>query len=50
MIAAAYADGRLDEWAIRTTIPQMYDVMVHIEPLGNIENGERCGRWPGEAD
>jgi cation diffusion facilitator family transporter len=31
------------EKAIREAIPNVYDVMVHIEPIGNVEQSERYG-------
>jgi cation diffusion facilitator family transporter len=31
------------EQSIRTAIPNVYDVMIHVEPLGNVESSERFG-------
>ena len=31
------------EESIRTNLPNVYDIVVHIEPLGNFEKGEKFG-------
>ena len=31
------------ESEIRRKIPSVYDVIVHVEPLGNVEHSERYG-------
>jgi cation diffusion facilitator family transporter len=36
------------EAAIKARLPEVYDVMVHVEPAGNREEGERFGLSPGD--
>ncbi len=36
------------EAAVKARIPDIYDVIVHVEPAGNQEEGERYGLRPGE--
>ena len=36
------------EAAVKARIPEIYDVIVHVEPAGNEEEGERYGLRPGE--
>jgi len=36
------------EAAVKALIPDIYDVIVHVEPAGNEEEGERYGLRPGE--
>ena len=42
-VAAAHDICRHVEREIRASIPKVYDIMIHIEPLGNREDGERFG-------
>ncbi len=35
--------GKLVEQKIKSSIDNVYDVIVHIEPLGNVEQGEKYG-------
>ncbi len=37
------------EAAIKARMPEVYDVIVHIEPVGNAEEGERYGLTPEEC-
>lgn len=46
----AHDISRRIEAGIRASIPRIYDVLVHIEPLGNVEERERYGRSPEETD
>jgi divalent metal cation (Fe/Co/Zn/Cd) transporter len=34
--------GKKVELTIKNIIPNVYDIMLHIEPKGNIEKGEKC--------
>ena len=34
---------------IKATIPNVYDIVVHIEPLGNLEQGEKFGLREGDV-
>lgn len=38
------------EKAIKERIPEVYDVIVHVEPTGNLEEGERYGLKPGDHE
>ena len=40
---AAHEIAKGTEEAIRGCVPNVYDVLVHIEPIGNIEEAERYG-------
>ncbi len=42
-VTQAHAIGREIEQAIEASIDNVYDVVVHVEPLGNVENHERYG-------
>ena len=42
-VSEAHTRVKLFEEKIRTLIPNIYDIVVHIEPLGNIEHAERYG-------
>lgn len=42
-VAEAHEICRKVEHEIRSAIPKVYDIMVHIEPLGNDEDEERFG-------
>lgn len=37
------------EEKIKATIPNVYDIVVHIEPLGNLEQGEKFGIREGDV-
>ncbi len=39
----AHNIAKIVEEKIRTSIPNIYDIVVHVEPLGNIEKDERYG-------
>ncbi|MCK4923167.1 MAG: cation transporter [Bacteroidales bacterium] len=34
---------------IKSSIPNVYDIVVHIEPLGNLEHGEKFGLREGDV-
>jgi len=40
---AAHEIAKGTEQAIRGCVPNVYDVLVHVEPIGNIEEAERYG-------
>ncbi|MFP4375739.1 MAG: cation diffusion facilitator family transporter [Spirochaetales bacterium] len=42
-VGDAHEIAQQTEHAIRRLIPNVYDVMVHIEPIGNVEDAERYG-------
>jgi cation diffusion facilitator family transporter len=51
-VAAAHEIAIAVERAIKDSLPEVYDVIVHVEPSGNREEGERFGLTPddrGEA-
>lgn len=37
------------EEKIKSTIPNVYDIVIHIEPLGNLEHGEKYGLREGDV-
>ena len=45
----AHEIARQVELIIRTTLPNVYDIVVHIEPIGNIEKGEKFGLREGDV-
>ncbi len=47
-VAAAHDIAAAVELAIKERLPEVYDVVVHIEPRGNLEADERYGLRPGE--
>jgi cation diffusion facilitator family transporter len=47
-VASAHAIAVAVEAAIKERLPDIYDVIVHVEPRGNLEEGERYGLRPGE--
>ena len=52
-VAAAHGIAVEVEMAIKARLPEVYDVIVHVEPKGNREEGERYGLTPadhGEGD
>lgn len=42
-VIAAHAIARQVEDSIRLKIPEVYDILIHIEPLGNVEEDEVFG-------
>lgn len=42
-VREAHEVARATERAIRHAVPQVYDVLVHVEPIGNVEKSERFG-------
>lgn len=42
-VRAAHDIAQEAERAIKDTVPKVYDVLVHVEPLGNYEGEERYG-------
>lgn len=42
-VTEAHEIARQTEQAIKKAIGNVYDVLVHVEPLGNVENRERYG-------
>jgi cation diffusion facilitator family transporter len=49
-VAAAHEIALAVEQAIKLRLPEVYDVIVHVEPRGNLEADERYGLRPGEHD
>lgn len=49
-VAQGHEIARQVERAIREAIPGVYDVLVHIEPLGNREESERYGLTVNEIE
>jgi cation diffusion facilitator family transporter len=47
-ISAAHGIAMSVEAAIKARLPEVYDVVVHLEPAGNREAGERFGLSPGD--
>ncbi len=47
-VAAAHDVALSVERAIKRNLPEVYDVIVHVEPAGNLEAGERYGLKPGD--
>ena len=47
-VRAAHDISAQVEAAIKNALPEVYDVIVHVEPEGNDEN-ERFGLRPGQA-
>jgi cation diffusion facilitator family transporter len=47
-IAQAHGISMAVEAAIKARLPEVYDVVVHVEPAGNREEGERFGLTPGD--
>ncbi len=43
MVTEAHDKVKILEKRIRESIPSMYDIIIHIEPLGNFEKHERWG-------
>lgn len=43
MVTEAHDKVKILENRIRESIPSMYDIIIHIEPLGNVEKHERWG-------
>jgi cation diffusion facilitator family transporter len=43
MVMDAHTRVKHLEEKIRSVIPNIYDIVIHIEPLGNLENEERYG-------
>lgn len=42
-VTEAHAIAQQTEQAIKKAVGNVYDVLVHVEPLGNVENRERYG-------
>ena len=36
------------EERICQTVRNVYDIIIHVEPMGNVENNEKYGRSAGE--
>ncbi len=49
-IAEAHDIAVSVERAIKAELPEVYDVIVHLEPRGNEEEGERYGLKPGDHE
>lgn len=49
-VSAAHDLAILVEKAIKERLPEVYDVIVHVEPRGNEEEGERYGLKPSDHD
>jgi cation diffusion facilitator family transporter len=47
-IAQAHGISMAVEAAIKARLPEVYDVVVHVEPAGNREEGERFGLSPDD--
>lgn len=45
-VAAAHGVAQEVEAAIKARLPEVYDVIVHVEPRGNCEEGEKFGLKP----
>jgi cation diffusion facilitator family transporter len=48
-VAKAHDIAVAIERSIKTRLPEVYDVIVHIDPTGIREEGERFGNAPGET-
>ena len=42
-VTEAHAIAQRTEQAIKDAVGNVYDVLVHVEPVGNVENRERYG-------
>ena len=42
-VREAHDIAKATERAIRRAVPRVYDVLVHVEPIGNVERAERYG-------
>jgi cation diffusion facilitator family transporter len=49
-VGEAHAIAVKVEAAIKDRLPEVYDVIVHVEPAGNAEEGERYGLTPGKHE
>jgi cation diffusion facilitator family transporter len=49
-VAAAHEIAVRVEAAIKERLPEIYDVIVHVEPAGNEEEGERYGLTPSGSE
>ena len=49
-VADAHGIAVAVERAIKKRLPDVYDVIVHVEPAGNLEEGERYGLKPGDHE
>ncbi len=49
-VKQAHEIAKATERAIRKAVPRVYDVLVHVEPIGNIEKSERYGISPTALD
>jgi divalent metal cation (Fe/Co/Zn/Cd) transporter len=49
-VAAAHKIAAQVEAAIKARLPEVYDVIVHVEPAGNLESDERYGLRPDAED
>jgi cation diffusion facilitator family transporter len=49
-VARAHEIAASIEAAIKTRLPEVYDVIVHVDPAGIREEGERFGNSPSERD
>ena len=49
-VARAHDLSVLVEKAIKERLPEVYDVIVHVEPRGNMEEGERYGLKPSDHE
>lgn len=49
-VAAAHGIALAVERAIKARLPDVYDVIVHVEPKGNAEEGEAYGLTPAEHE
>jgi cation diffusion facilitator family transporter len=49
-VAAAHKIAAQVELAIKARLPEVYDVIVHVEPAGNLESDERYGLRPNAEE
>ncbi|MCX7024982.1 MAG: cation diffusion facilitator family transporter [Spirochaetes bacterium] len=49
-VSAAHVIAIEVEQAIKDRLPEVYDVIVHVEPVGNLEDDERYGLTPGDGE
>lgn len=48
-VKEAHEIARKVETEIKSSLPNVYDIVVHIEPLGNVEKGEKFGLKEGDV-
>ena len=49
-VKAAHDIAKMVENSIKSNLRNIYDVMVHVEPLGNLEEDEKYGITESEIE